>query len=364
MNPEPVYAPPKGPTMKAMLMKDIGVLEYEDVPVPEIEPGGLLVKVESCALCATDIKLLDYGHAAIQYPHVLGHEIAGIVEKVSPENASFEPGRRVALAPTLSCNNCWLCQTGAHTLCEDKKTFGYHLWGGFAQYVAVARQAVEKNMVIPIPEGVQFDEAAVAEPLACAIHGQNEVNTRLGDTVVVIGLGPLGCMHIAVARARGATKIVAADIRQSRVELAGRFGADVYVNSAQQDLKEVVARETAGRGANVVIAATAAKPAIALAVEIIAPKGRISLFGGLPRTDPMIRIDANIIHYKEASVHGSFSAAGRDCRLAMALVASGRINASSFITHKLPLSKVRDGMDLIKKGQSLKIIMKPQPAER
>jgi len=349
--------------MKAMLMKDIGVLEYEDVPVPEIEPGGLLVKVESCALCATDIKLLEYGHPAIQCPHVLGHEIAGIVEEVSPENTAFEPGRRVALAPTLSCNNCWLCERGAHTLCEDKKTFGYHVWGGFAQYVAVAPEAVDGDMVIPIPEGVPFDEAAVVEPLACAIHGQNEVNTGCGDTVVVIGLGPLGCMHIAVARARGATKIVAADIRPSRVELAERFGADVYVNSAQQDLKEVVARETAGRGANVVIAATAAKSAIALAVEIIAPKGRISLFGGLPKTDSMIRIDANIIHYNEASVHGSFSAAPRDCRLAMALVGSGRIHASSFITDRLPLSRVTDGMDLIKKGQGLKIIMKPQLAE-
>ena len=354
----------KAPMMKAMLMKDIGVLEYEDVPVPKIEPGGLLVKVESCALCATDIKLLDYGHPAIQYPHVLGHEIAGIVEEVSPVNAGFEPGDRVALAPTLSCNNCWLCETGAQTLCEDKKTFGYHLWGGFAQYVAVAPDAVAGNMVIPIPEGVQFDEAALAEPLACAIHGQNEVNTGRGETVVVIGLGPLGCMHIALARARGATKVVAADIRPSRVELARRFGADVYVNSAQQDLKEVVAHETGGRGANVVIAATVAKAAITLAVEIIAPKGRISLFGGLAKTDSMIRIDANIIHYKEASVHGSFSATPGDCRLAMEFVGSGRINASSFITDKLPLSRVRDGMDLTKKGRSLKIIMKPQLAER
>ena len=352
--------------MKAMLMKDIGVLEYEDVPVPEIEPGGLLVKVESCALCATDIKLLEYGHPAIRYPHVLGHEIAGIVEEVSPispKKAGFEPGHRVALAPTLPCNNCWLCEAGAHTLCEDKRIFGYHWWGGFAQYLAVGREAVAGNMVIAIPEGVPFDEAAIAEPLACAMHGQNEVDTRRGDTVVVLGLGPLGCMHIGVARARGAAKIIAADIRPSRVELAKRFGADVYVNSAQQDVKEVVARETAGRGANVVIAATPAKSAIALAVEIIAPKGRISLFGGLPRTDPMIRIDANIIHYKEATVHGSFSATDRDCRRALAMVGSGQINASAFITDRLPLSRVTDGMDLIKKGQSLKIIMKPQLAE-
>jgi len=335
--------------MNAMLMKDIGVLEQEDVPMPEVEPGGLLVKVEACALCATDIKLLDYGHAAIRYPHVLGHEIAGTVN-----------GRRVALAPTLSCRNCWLCEMGADTLCADKKTFGYHWWGGFAEYVAVPRRAVENDMVIPIPEGVSFEEAAIAEPLACAVHGQDEVRPRPGDTVVVIGLGPLGCMHIAVARERGAAKIIAVDISPSRLALAERFGADRYVNSAEEDLRAVVAGETGDRGANVVIVATPAKPAISLGVEIIAPKGRISLFGGLPKTDPEIRIDANIIHYKEASIHGSFSASPGDCRRAMGLVGSSRIDASAFITHTIPLTRVRDGMDLIKKGESLKVILKPR----
>jgi L-iditol 2-dehydrogenase len=346
--------------MKAMVMKDIGVLECEDVPVPEIEPGGLLVRVESCALCATDIKLLEYGHAAIRYPHVLGHEIAGVVEKVSAEGAGVEPGDRVALAPTLSCGHCWLCDMGADTLCQDKKTFGYHWWGGFAEYVAVSPRAVEGDMVVPVPEGVPFDDAAVAEPLACAIHGQNEVDTHAGDTVVVIGLGPLGCMHIAVARGRGAAKIVAADIRPSRLDLAERFGADVYVNSAEEDLGEVVARETGGRGANVVIAATPAKPAVAQAVELVAPKGRVSLFGGLPKTDPVVGIDVNIVHYREASLHGSFSASPGDCRLAMDLLGSGRVDASSFITHRLPLSGVREGMELTKRGESLKIVIKPQ----
>jgi L-iditol 2-dehydrogenase len=225
--------------------------------------------------------------------------------------------------------------------------------------VAVPRRAVENDMVIPIPDGVSFEEAAVAEPLACAIHGQNEVEPQPGDTVVVIGLGPLGCMHIAVARERGAAKIIAVDISASRLALAERFDADRYVNSAEEDLLSIVAGETADRGANVVIVATPAKPAIALGVEILAPKGRISLFGGLPKTDPEISIDANIIHYKEASIHGSFSASPADCRHAMKLVGSGRIDAASFVTHSMPLTGVRDGMDLIKKGESLKVILKP-----
>jgi L-iditol 2-dehydrogenase len=345
--------------MKSMLMKDIGVLEYEDVPVPEIEPGGLLLKVESCALCATDIKLLNYGHTAIQYPHVLGHEIAGVVKKVSVENAGIEPGDRVVLAPTLSCGNCWLCRKGAVTLCRDKKTFGYHFRGGFAEYMAVPKEAVDFGLVLPLPGNVSFEQGAVVEPLACAIHGQNLVNTQEEDTVVVIGLGPLGCMHVAVARARGASTIIASDIRRSRVDLAQPFNADVYVDQGEDDLRETVMAETDGRGADVVIVATPAKSAIALGVEIVACMGRVSIFGGLPQTDPVVQVDANVIHYREASLHGSFSASPEDCRKSISLVASGSIDASAFITHRMGLSHVEEGMELVKQGESLKVILDP-----
>lgn len=346
--------------MKAMLMTDIGALEYSDVPKPDPGDGGLLVRVESCAICATDIKLLEYGHSAITLPHVLGHEMAGTVAGVSGEAGGFRPGDRAALAPTLSCNSCWLCEMGAYTQCEGRKTFGYHWWGGFAEYAAVPKEAVEGGLVKRIPDGVDFDAAAVAEPLACAMHGQNEVDTRPGDTVVVLGLGPLGCMHIAVARARGARKIIASDIRESRIDLARRFAADVYVDQTKENLREVVAAETSGRGASVVIAATPAKEAVALAVELVAPRGRVSIFGGLPSSDPVVPIDVNIIHYKEATMHGSFSASPADCDLAMALIASGSFDAGAVVTHRVPLPEVGRGMDLIRRGESLKVIVKPQ----
>ena len=345
--------------MKAMLMKDVGVLEYEDIPVPAIEPGGLLVKVEACALCATDIKLLDYGHPALNFPHILGHEIAGTIVGMAPDVTGFSEGDRVFLAPTLSCGSCWLCQKGAVTLCKDKQTFGYHFDGGFAEYMAVPKEAVDFGLVLPLPAGVPFEQGAVVEPLACALHGQNLVKTQKGDSVVVIGLGPLGCMHLAVARARGASTVIASDIRRSRVDLALPFQADVYVDQSKEDLKEIVMAQTDGRGADVVIVATPAKPAIALGVDIVACMGRVSLFGGLPKADPQVLIDANIIHYSEASLHGSFSASPDDCRESMDLVASGRIDASTFITHRMGLSHVEEGMELVKQGKSLKVILDP-----
>ncbi|MDE0839141.1 MAG: zinc-binding dehydrogenase, partial [Kiritimatiellae bacterium] len=263
------------------------------------------------------------------------------------------------LAPTLSCGACWLCKKGAVTLCKEKKTFGYDFDGGFAGYVAVPKAAVDFGLVLPLPDNVSFEEGAAAEPLACAIHGQNLVNTEKGDVVAVIGLGPLGCMHIAVARARGASTVIASDIRQSRVDLARPFQADTYVDQAKEDLREIVMAQTEGRGADVVIVATPAKQAIALGVEIVACRGRVSIFGGLPKADPVVAVDANIIHYSEASLHGSFSASPDDCRQSIGLIASGDIDASAFITHRMGLKQVREGMELVKNGKSLKVVLDP-----
>ena len=154
--------------MRAMIMEGIGQLNYREVDRPVPEPGGILVKVDTCALCATDIKLLTYGHDAITYPHVLGHEIAGVVEEVTPGVKDLKPGDRVALAPTLPCFSCWLCSQGAYTLC-GRKNLRLSLLGGFAQYVAVSRASVENNLVKKVP-GVNLEEAALMEPLACVIR--------------------------------------------------------------------------------------------------------------------------------------------------------------------------------------------------
>lgn len=347
--------------MRAALMENIGFLRTRDIPDTDIEPGGLLVRVESCAICATDIKLLQYGHSAItSYPHILGHEIAGVVVKVSPEVKDFSPGDRVALAPTIPCNNCPLCAKGAKTLCQHAKIMGYHYWGGFAQYVAVPRIGVERNQVKKIPDHVSFDEAALMEPLACVINGQEKVDVHLGDTVVILGLGPIGCLHIILARARGATKIIAANRSSStRSALAQRFPADILVNQAEQDLKSVVMDATNGQGASVVIAATPAKEALQMTTELIAPRGRILFFGGLPKNDPLFLLNANAVHYKECSIYGSFSTTPEQCDTAMELISSGRVSVKELITHTVDLDRVNEGMDYIRQGKSLKVMIHP-----
>lgn len=347
--------------MRAALMEGVGVLQTRNIAEKDVEPGGLIVRVESCAICATDIKLLNYGHAAItSYPHVLGHEIAGVVVKVSPEVEGFSPGDRVALAPTIPCNSCSLCAKGAKALCRHAKIMGYHYWGGFAQYVAVPRIGVERNQVKKIPNHVSFDEAALMEPLACVINGQEKVDTHLGDTVVILGLGPIGCMHIVLARARGATRIIAANRSSpTRRALACRFPADILVNQTEQDLKEVVMDATDGQGASVVIAATPAKEALQLTTELVAPQGRILFFGGLPRNDSLFPLDANAVHYKECSIYGSFSTTPEQCDTAIELISRSRISVKELVTHTVDLEHVPDGMNHITQGESLKVMIHP-----
>lgn len=345
--------------MLAALMRDLNVIELADVPVPPVEPGGVLVKVETCAICATDIKLLQYGHKAIRYPHVLGHEVAGTIAEVSPSVEGLQVGDRVALACVMPCSFCWLCTSGARTLCPDTKLIGYHYWGGFAQYLSVPRFGVEREIVKKIPEQLSFEEASIMEPLSTVLNAHEKIDTHLGDTVVVIGLGPMGCLHLTVARARGAHKVIAADILPGRLAMAERFGADVYVNSKEDDLAETVKRETGGRGASVVIAATPAKAVLTATAQLVAPRGRIMFFGGLPKDDPMIQFDANVVHYKEVTILGSFASAPEHCDRSLEALASGRIRGKDFITHSLPLKDLLAGMELMKRGERLKVIIRP-----
>jgi L-iditol 2-dehydrogenase len=345
--------------LRAVIMQDLDVLTYDDVAIPLVESGGLLIKVEACSMCATDLKLLRYGHPGIKTPHVLGHEIAGTVAEVGGDDLGFKKGDRVAVGLVIPCNMCIDCVQGFRTACKYSKRIGYDYWGGFAQYVAVPAAGVKQRLVKRIPDHVPFDQAALMEPLACVLHGHNKVNTHPGDRVVVIGLGPIGSMHIAMAKARGAAKVIAVDVLPERIELARRFNADLYVNSAKTNLTQLVKDETEGRGADVVIVATIAKGIYETVTDFIAPGGRILAFSGFPKDKPWEKVDINAIHYKEALLIGSSAATPEDCDAALGMIASGQIDAGCFISHRVGLAQVQEAIEMIRRGESIKIIVNP-----
>lgn len=334
-------------------------IHLRQVDMPALPEGGLLLRVKACALCGTDVRTFHHGHRFRQPPWILGHEIAGQVAEVADGVKKLKAGDRVTVAAAVPCGQCRYCVRGWRNMCTSVKAHGNHYPGGFAEYMAVMPEVIEQGAVNHVPDHVSYDDAAITEPLACVINGQDLLNVSLGDTVVVVGAGPIGCMHVEVARARGATRIIHAELQASRLERAKAFGADAYINSSLEDPVERVRELTDDEGADVVIVACPSKEAQEQALQMAAVRGRISLFGGLPKSDPYITFDSNRVHYKEITVYGAFTSSPEQNQRALGLIAAGRINTRALITHKLPLADLVKGIEIIERGEGLKVVVNP-----
>ena len=334
----------------------IQLREVDDPPLPD---NGLLLRVEACAICGTDVRTFHHGHRSRQPPWIIGHEIAGQVVDIAPDVQHLAVGDRVTVAAAVPCGRCRFCRRGWRNMCSAVKAHGNHYPGGFAEYMAVMPEVIEQGAVNRIPDHVSSDEAAITEPLACVINGQELVNVSMGDTVAIIGAGPIGCLQVEIARARGATRIIHLELKETRLEQARAFGADVYINASLEDPVKKVLEATGGQGADVLIVACPSKEAQIQALQMANVRGRISLFGGLPKSDPQIKFDSNIVHYKELAVFGAFTSSPEQNQKALALIAAGRINTQALITHKLPLADLVRGIEIIERGEGLKVVVNP-----
>ncbi len=334
-------------------------IQLRQVDIPLLPEGGLLLRVRACAICGTDVRTFHHGHRSRQPPWIIGHEIAGQVAQVADGVTQFEPGDRVTVAAAVPCGRCRFCRRGWRNMCTSVKAHGNHYPGGFAEYMAVMPEVIEQGAVNRFPDHVSYDEAAITEPLACVLNGQELLNVSLGDTVVVIGAGPIGCMHVEVARARGATRIIHVEQQASRLAQAQVFGADCYINSSQEEAVARVRELTDGEGADVVIIACPSAEAQEQSLNMAAVRGRISLFGGLPKSNPYIKFNSNTVHYKEIAVYGAFTSGPEQNQSALSLIATGCINTQALITHRLPLANLVEGISIIERGEGLKVVVNP-----
>lgn len=271
----------------------------------------------------------------------------------------FRDGQRVAVAPAIPCGECRYCRRGAETMCERLRSIGYQFDGGLAEFMAVPASALSAGCVNSVPEAVSFEEAALAEPLACVINAQELIHVGDGDTVLVIGAGPIGCLHAALARIRGAASMILVDLRRERLQMAGPFGADILIDASREDVQARVLEATDGAGASVVVVAAPSHRAQEQAVALAARRGRINFFGGLPKTEPTISLDANTVHYCELTVVGSYGSRPSHNRQALDLVASGRLPMRALVGLELPLDRVVEGLLAVEQGQVLKVIVRP-----
>jgi L-iditol 2-dehydrogenase len=346
--------------MKAVVVQAPMQFGVEDVPVPQVPEGGLLLKVAACGLCGSDLRTLRSGHRRVTFPWIIGHEISGQVVKTGPGyQGPWQIGDLLAVGPMAYCGACDFCQDGRYELCENYREIAQAWPGGFAEYIAIPKDCITLGTIQTVPEGLDLVHAAVSEPISSCVHAHEKGQIGLGDTVVIVGGGPIGCIHASLARARGAERIYLADVVDERLKMAEAFGLDATIHAGKRDTVQEVKRLTAGKGADVVITATPAPIAVVQAVEMARKGGRILIFGGLPKENSKPGVDMNLVHYNALHLMGTTIFSPRHQRLALQLMASGRIPVAKLVTHRFRLSDFVQGATMALEGKVLKAVFVP-----
>ena len=330
-------------------------VRVEEMPAPGIGPGELLLRVEASGICGSDV--MEWYRIA-KAPAVLGHEVAGVVVQVGEGVERYHEGDRMVVTHHVPCNACRYCLSSHHTVCDTLRETSFDP-GGFAEYLRVPAVNVDRG-VFPLPAGVSFEEASFVEPLACVLRGQRRANLQPGQSVLVLGSGLAGLLHINLARALGAGRIVATDMVDYRLEAARRFGADAAF-SAQEDVPARLRQVNDGRLAELVIVSTGAPPALLQALQSVERGGTVLYFAP---TEPGVTVPVTVndtFFRNDVTLTTTYAASPADLATALELIAMRRVGVGEMITHRLGLAEAGLGFKLTAEARSsLKVIVEPQ----
>jgi L-iditol 2-dehydrogenase len=329
-------------------------IKIEEMPVPEIGPGELLVRIKASGICGSDVM---HWYRAGRGPVVLGHEIAGEVVAAGEAVRTFKAGDRIAAAHHVPCNTCHYCLNGHHTVCETLRRTNFFP-GGFSEYLRLPEINVDRGVFL-LPDELSYEEATFIEPLACVFRGQRIAGTRMGLSVLVIGSGISGLLHIQLAKALGASLVIASDISSYRLDAAKRLGADEAINAAE-DLPAIFKKINKGRAADIVILTAGSEKAIEQAFRST-DRGGTVLFFAPAQKGVTVPLPVNDLFWRnEISLTSSYAANYSEHVTAMELIRQKRVNVLDMITHRLPLSETGHGFKLVEDAQeSLKVIIEP-----
>jgi len=330
--------------------KDVRV---EEIPVPKIGPGELLVKVYASGICGSDV--MEW-YRIKKAPRVLGHEMTGEIVEVGEGVRNYKKGDRVFVSHHVPCNKCYYCLKGSHTACETLHKTNYDP-GGFAEYIRIPEINVDRGVYL-LPAGMSYEEGTFIEPLACVVRGQRLARLRPGQTVLVIGSGMSGLIHIKLARSLGVGRIIATDITEYRLKAAERFGADAVIN-AKDDVQKRLLELNENRFADVVIVCAGSLKASTEALKCI-DKGGTALFFAVPEPETMVPVAMNDMWRNEIKLMTSYGASPLDLEIAINLMKNKRIVLNDMITHRLSFDECRLGFHLVADAkESIKVIFEP-----
>jgi L-iditol 2-dehydrogenase len=333
--------------MKAAVLHAPGDLRVEEVDTPERPFGGLLLRTRICALCSTDLHMIDHGERDLVLPRIIGHEFVG--EVVDSDADGFKPGMVVQLYPGIACGTCRSCLKGMHNHCENGLVYGFDHHGGMAEYVSVPSASISIGGVNPIPDGMRYDVAVLAEPLSCCINAQGP--KPVGEAVIIVGGGPMGCIHAILARLNGAKIVMIIESFPSRAEMAWRTGADSVL--PPEDPEREVGRLTGGRGADLIVLTTNGVE-VNDVLPLLAHRGRVCLFSNPRERGERLCLSKDLMFYRENAVFGSFGSTSAQCREAMGMLESEGDRFGWIISCKAHIDKLEAAMEHMRERKGLK----------
>ena len=339
--------------MKAAVVYGANDIRIADVPKPSPGPGEVLVQVKGSGVCATDVKILGGSGLPKELPTILGHEVAGLVEALGEGVSGLKIGQRVGAYPIAVCGECYYCRRDRHPLCLKSYGLAHGADGGFAEYLLVPKEIVRLGGIVDIGS-MPFDLAAMIEPFSCCLSAAEQCSTKSGDTVLIIGCGPLGLMHTVVSKAMGA-RVLAIDLDEARLAKAAEVGADVTLNPDQTDVFKQV-RELTQVGADVVIAAVGNAKVVEQYLPLVRNGGVFNIFGGTPKGET-ITLDPRWLHYGEIVLTGTFAASLRHFKQSLEFVRSNPEAVSSVISGRCGLDGLLDAVEQVKSRAAFKTII-------
>ncbi|HBE77886.1 MAG TPA: alcohol dehydrogenase [Firmicutes bacterium] len=348
--------------MKAIVYYGPGDVRIENRPEPRPSEANIIAKVKCCAICGSDLKLATVGNPRCQPPRIIGHEMVGYITHTGSKVKDFKTGDRITLATTISCGSCYYCSIGRGNICPNSQPISNALDGAFAEYIEIPEFAIARGNVIKVPESVSDEAATLSEPLSCAINGQELAGVKNGDSILIIGGGPLGALHAELAKALGAKDVMIADNSEKRINLLRNLKNVFLINNASEDLNLLIKQRTGGLGVDVVIVAAPVKEVHEKSISYVRKGGCVCFFASIPQSSSIINIDSRIVHYGELRIVGVSDSRPEHVKKAIELLSEGKIDVKSIITHRIPIEDFDKGLKLMKNGDSLKVIVYPKGA--
>ena len=344
--------------MKAAVLEKPGHLSVRELPDPSCPPGGVVVKVLASQVCSTDVHMWQRGHPALHCPRILGHEIAGVVAEVAKGVEGVKIGDNVQVYPGISCGACRFCLQGRENLCPSIKIMGFSVDGGFSQYLVLPEAAMKQRCLNPVPHSLSYIEAAMAEPIACCLNGLEKAAMTPGETVLILGGGPIGWLFAMISKHRGAGRVILVERDPKRRVGSHKASADVVLDPAEVEIGEAVRELTAGVGADLVVTCFRDGALVYSLLDLAASGGRVLMFSGISADKGVVPSDLNAVHYRELALIGAYGCTSIQCQQALGLMADG-LDVSWLISQRVTLHDLEESFSHLASKNVMKICVEP-----